>query len=405
MFHQAVARSQVGTPLPLKPSAAFAAKSARRPTKVLIVADHFGYGCQIHGVTTLVGLWATHLDPARYDAAACFLRRRSPLCRDMERRGVKLTALGKGKYDPTTLTSLVRIIRREKIDVLHIQGYGATTFGRLAGFLTGTPVIVHFHDTNPYYPGIQRCADRLLGSLTDGYIAVSDSVKTFWARRCRLVPEQIAVLHNCAALEQFAPLTTDEVNRVKSRIGIPPNSRVIGTVTRLFDGKGTQYLLEAAPEVLRTFPDTTFVIAGDGPLRRKLEESARHLGIRDHVIFLGYVENAAPVLATFDIKVLTSYLEGGSPLPVVEAMAMGKPVIATEVVETIRDGIDGLIIPSQNAAALADKVIWLLGHEAEREKLGRQARKRAKDYDPGRYAEKLGRLYDGVLLKKRAMHS
>ena len=130
--------------------------------RVLLVNDHLGWDRQIHGVARLFELWASHLDPKRFSVSVLVLRPENALGAMFKERGIPIRFLGRGRYDPTTLVDLVRIIREERVDVLHLQGYGGSTFGRVAAFLTRTPALVHFHDTTPNYPLVQHVADLAL---------------------------------------------------------------------------------------------------------------------------------------------------------------------------------------------------------------------------------------------------
>lgn len=366
----------------------------------MVVSDHLGYGDQIHGASRLYRLWAKHLDPERYELTICILRKKSHLSRPFEEDGTRLAFLGKSKYDPTALIGLLRLVRREKPDLLHVQTYESTTLGRLVRAITGVPVLVHFHDTNPWYPLVQRIADRLLGRFTDGYLAVSNSARDCWAPRCGVDPASVAVLQNCVSLEEFAPADPSEVARQRSALGIDPAWRVVGTVARLFEGKGVRYLLEAAPMVLQSFPNTLFLIVGDGPMRRELESLSDRLGIRERVVFLGFVEKVASVVCTFDLEVLTSSAEG-SPLTVLEAMAMARPIVATTVFEIIEDGVTGLLVPPRNPELLAEKIVYLLGQGEVAARLAQNARAVAEAHDVRHYVRKLEKIYDSLLATRR----
>jgi glycosyltransferase involved in cell wall biosynthesis len=268
------------------------------------------------------------------------------------------------------------------------------------GKVTGKPVVVHFHDTTSYYPLSQKLSDRLLGGFTDAYIAVSKSVRDCWAHRCGIDPKRIKVMYNCTSIAEFQSPDAGRVAAQKIALGIPAGDRVIGTVTRLFEEKGTRYLLYAAAIVLGSIPAATFVVVGDGPMRAELQELSCRLGIQAKVKFTGYTEDVASILSTFDIMVLTSHAaEGGSPLPVIESMAMGRTVIVTDVVEIIENGRTGIVIPPRDPALLADAITFLLGNPSEAHRLGCNARKAAQVYDAARYVQNLGRIYSSLLAR------
>jgi glycosyltransferase involved in cell wall biosynthesis len=364
---------------------------------VLLLNDHLGWGNQVHGVTRLFELWARHLDGARYRASVCVLRHQPALAAALLAAGVPVTFLGRGRYDPLTLSSLLRLMRSEGVSLVHAQGYGGATFGRLAGRVARVPVIVHFHDTTPYYPLPQRLADRLLGRLTSRYLAVSETVRAWWAARCGLDPAEVLVLPNCTSLERFRPPTAAEAGEARRALGLADNAPVVGTVTRLFEEKGTRFLLEAIPSVLKARPDTRFVIVGDGPLREALKARAEALEVGGRVVFTGYRADVSRCLAAFDLFVLTSqFAEGGAPLPVLEAMAMEKPVVVTDLVEIVEDGVSGLRVPRRDPVALAKAIVSVLAKPEEAARLAARGHAVARAHDAPAYVERLQAVYDSV---------
>ncbi len=366
------------------------------PIRVLLVNDHLGWGRQIHGVTRLFGLWASHLDPGEFEVTVCVLRPRSALEQALTRHGVRVVFLGKSKYDPSTLFALLRLIRRLEVDVLHLQSYGGTTFGRLAALLTGTPALVHFHDTTPNYPFIQRLSDRVLRPCADVYLAVSSTVRDCWARRCGLPPSQVLVMRNCVDLSAFSGGKDGATE--KARLGIPPDAPVIGTVTRLFEEKGTRYLIEALPAILAQAPRARCVIVGDGPLRQELQELAQARGVAAALVWTGFTDDVASVLGTFDIFALTSvFAEGGCPLPVIEAMALAKPVVVTDMVEIVEHDVNGRVVPARRADRLAEEIRALLARPDERLRLGEAGQVKSRSYDVRSYVRQLGQIYEALV--------
>jgi len=137
-------------------------------------------------------------------------------------------------------------------------------------------------------------------------------------------------------------------------------------------------LMQSIPAVLKSFPATMFAFAGDGVLRNALEEEARSLGISSNVRFLGFRQDVLEWMSACDIFVLPSRSEG-MPLVILEAMSIGKPVIATHVegvAEVIEDGVNGYLVPPENAREIAEKIIFLLGDNKKRVQIGEAARQR-----------------------------
>jgi glycosyltransferase involved in cell wall biosynthesis len=369
-----------------------------RKINVLLANDHLGWGKQTHGVARLFELWASHLDPERFKITVCILRDQRGLGEMLTGKGIEVIFVGKGKFDPTTLLSFLRIVRERRIDLMHLQAYGASTFGRIAGRLTGVPTIVHFHDTTPYYPWVQKLADRLLRESADAYVAISRTVRDWWAKRLALDPARVLVMPNAIDLQAFVPPSPCEIDEGRRLLGLPPGARVVGTVTRLFEEKGTRYLIEAVPRVLAVVPEAVFVIVGDGPLRADLEAAALALGVRERVVFAGYCADVASLLGVFEVFALTScFAEGGCPLPVVEALAMGKPVVVTDVVEIVTHDVDGRVIPARDPQRLAEEISALLLHRDQAQRLAAAGRRLAERHDIQSYVRQLGQLYEALV--------
>jgi len=179
-----------------------------------------------------------------------------------------------------------------------------------------------------------------------------------------------------------------------------PDSLVVGTVARLSRQKGIEYLLHAAKTVIKQFPDITFIIAGKGPLESQLKGLSIKLGISDKVKFLGFNDDIPKLLSVIDIFVLPSLWEG-MPNVVLEAMAAGKPVIATDTggsKDIIDSGINGVLVEPKNSEALAEAILALLGDPAQRKRLGESARDKVKERFPiDKMVSKTEQIYTKLL--------
>lgn len=373
-------------------------KKKDKKINVLLVNDHLGWNQRImHGVGRLFLQWIPHFDNRRFNASVCILRPEYHFAEAFEEKNISIQFLGCGKYNIFALTKILKLIKRNKIDIIHGQGFGVSTFVRIARVLTGVPVLIHFHDTNTYYPFVQKLADSMLARFTDRGIAVSSEVKKFWIEGGRLKglnPERIDVMHNCVDLEDFANIDEEDVCHQKTMLGISPQSKVVGTITRLYETKGNRYLLEAAAIILKKIPNVFFVIVGDGPLKSDLEEQARHLGVERQVIFTGFRDDVAKLLATFDIKVLSSYSAEGLPLAILEAMALGKAIVTTDIVEIIQNGETGLCVARRDAIGMARAIISLIEDESLAKRLGQAARKASLDFGVHDYVRRLEEVYE-----------
>jgi len=363
---------------------------------VLMVSDHISYNGEMHGVGRFFYNIIPYINKDKYNVIPCVLRLKDSSDDIFKARGITIKYIGKGRFDPTTFTSLLKIIKEEKVDILHLHQYGASNFGRVAALISGIPVIVHCHDDNPYYPLYQRVADIVLKHFTNKVIAVSASAKESAIDKRKFSENKVTVMHNAIPLKEFHKLNADQIEKEKKKLGIEFGYRVIGTVTRLREEKGNKYLLESVPEVLKIFPKTVFLIVGDGPLREELKNICKKLNIEKNVIFYGFSDDVQKSYSLFDIKVIPSITEG-SPSALLEAMAMGKAIVSTDVGglnEILKNGTKGLLVPSKNSTQIAQKIIFLLKNESELKRLGQNAKEESKKYDIELYVKNLEKIYD-----------
>ena len=369
-----------------------------RRLNVVQICDHLGWpGTRMHGVKRLFAWMIPRFDRARFDVSLISLRSPDTSGDRLEDLGIDVTYLSRSKFDPRTLPALLAELDRRGADILHLHGYGATTFGRLAAARRAWPVLLHEHANLSETPWFQRVADRFLAPYTDLAIGVSRSTAEF-VTRARLVPEaRTRVVYLGAPLEDFAGrLTPGEVRAVRSSLGLPGEGPVVGTVTRLMPSKGNQYLVDAARIVLDAAPDTHFCIVGEGELQGELEERARRLGIAGRMRFSGFTRNVAGALAAFDVVAFPSLWEG-TPLTAFEALAAGRPIVATDadgLSDILHDGRDAVIVPQRDAGALARALLGLLGDPRRRAELAAAAGATGAAYDIGVFVRKLERLYE-----------
>jgi glycosyltransferase involved in cell wall biosynthesis len=373
------------------------AQSPRR-LNVLQVCDHLGWeGSRMHGVKRLFSWMIPRFDATRYNVSLVSLRKKDLSEETLESFGVDITYLHKGKFDPSTLTALLKVIDRKKIDILHLHGYGATTFGRIAGALRHLPTIVHEHANLTTTPWFQKFADAVLEPSTDIGIAVSKSTAEFLIGARQLPPDKVKTVYLGVPLDEFSrPRSPEEVADARHALGMAPNDFAIGTVTRLHDSKGNSYLVDAAALVVKERPQARFFLVGEGPLLGELQQQAAALGLGDRFVFHGFVKDVAAVVSAFDLSVFPSLWEG-TPLTVFEALAMGKPIVATDadgLLDVLTDDRDALIVPKRDPRALATAIVRMMDDGALRTRLGMGARQTGQQYDIAAFVRKMERLYD-----------
>lgn len=368
-----------------------------RPLNVVHVCDHLGWeGSRMHGVKRLFAWMIPRFDPVRFTVSLVSLRKKDLSQDTLEDLGIDVTYLERHKFDPATYPDLLKHLREKGADVVHLHGYGATTFGRLCAWRMGIPAILHEHANHTDTPWFQKVADRILAPHTDLALAVSESTAEFTIR-ARLMPaERTKVVYLGAPLDEFARVrSAQEVAAARDSLGIPPDALAIGCVTRLMPSKGNQYLVEAAPQVLARHPHARFVLVGEGELQADLEAQAAALGLGDRFRFAGFQRDVAAAMSAFDLVAFPSLWEG-TPLTAFEALAMGKPIVATDadgLLDILTDKRDALIVPKRDAAALADALCTLIEDPALAASLGAEAARTGERYDIAAFVRKMECLY------------
>ena len=373
---------------------------------IVHVCDHLGWeGSRMHGVKRLFAWMIPRFDRSRFNVSLISLRRKDLSEDTLEQFGIDVTYLGRHKFDPRTFPELLRVLRAKRADVVHMHGYGATTFGRLCAWRLRIPSILHEHANHTDTPWFQKVADRVLAPHTDLAIAVSESTAEF-TTRARLMPaERTKVVYLGSPLDEFArPRSADEIASARASLGLTPDTIAVGTVTRLMPSKGNEYLVAAVPEIARRQPRVRVLIIGEGELDDVLRAQATALGLGDRLMFVGFRRDVAEALSALDLVVFPSLWEG-TPLTAFEALAAGKPIVATDadgLLDILTSGHDAMVVPKRDSQALADAVVALVEDPARAIALSQNARRTGAKYDIAMFVRKMERLYEILHQTSRA---
>jgi glycosyltransferase involved in cell wall biosynthesis len=297
---------------------------------------------------------------------------------------------------------LARLIRRERPQILHTHTAKAGTVGRVAALLAGSrrpPIIVHTfhgHVLRGYFGPLRswffRILERRLAAGTTALIAVSPQVRDDLVSLGVAPSDRFVVVRLGIELEQR--VASEQNGRAESRryLGIPADRFAVGWIGRMTAVKRTDDVLVAFKRLRDEGVDAVLCMVGDGPDRVQLERRAHELGVIRDTLFLGYQEDVAPFYSAFDTLVLPSSNEG-TPVSAIEALAAGRPVVATRVggvPDVVRDGEDGFLVETGDTVELAARLAQLARDPELRERMGQQGRERVLP----RYA--VDRLVDDV---------
>ncbi|MGH7857711.1 MAG: glycosyltransferase, partial [Candidatus Binatia bacterium] len=316
--------------------------------------------------------------------------------------------------DLGALRRLYELIRREKPSIVETHTGKAGLLGRVAARLAGVPVVVHTfhgHVLHSYYGPLRTLAARrmeaVLARWTDRLLVVSDRVGSELAGYGIGSHEQIRVIPLALDLEELTQAAALR-GELRGELGIEPESFLIGIVGRLFPIKNHELFLEAAARVARAEPSARFIVVGDGPRRRELEQEAARLGIAGKTFFTGWRRDLPRIYGDLDVLVVSSKNEG-TPVSAIEAMSAGVPVVATSVgglPDLVAHGETGLLTRAGDPEELAGAILRLRRDPAMAERIRAVARSRVLDrFALSRLVQEMDELYRGLLLERKVVTS
>ena len=284
-------------------------------------------------------------------------------------------------WDLGGLLRLCKFLRREPYHIVHTHTSKGGFVGRLAARLAGVPIIVHtvhgfaFHEGSPvsirlFYSALERIASR----WCDRIVSVSE-FHYEWAIQLGICsPHKIVAIPN--GIAEVGRNQEVELAELRRQLGARTGDLVILSMARLAADKGVEYLIEAAAMLPRTGRLTRIVIAGDGPSRERLERLANRLGVTDRVIFVGFRKDIGDLLAACDLVIVPSLREGLS-ISLLEAMAAGKPIIATSIGsqrEVASHGEMAWLVRPADPLSLSEGILRVGGDQVLMARLGTNAR-------------------------------
>lgn len=384
--------------------------SAPPPRRVL----HLIHGEHWSGGEQSLYLLLKYTDRSRFEPILVCLA--DGLLRErVEELGIPVEIMSmRGKADLGVALRLAKVIDRVHPDLIVTQTARTNLIGRLARLISGVPILTIVQapisrDTNAQSPGrVNAIVERITSFLTTRYIAVSRAVADD-LRSLGVPKRKIRVVYNSfdPALIDAAPYRP----ALRAELGLSEHAPLVGMVASFRPRKGAEYLIDAMAHVLEELPEARLVLAGHGDwvegedylevLRRRVRER----GVSERVRTIGFREDVPELLSSLSVKVLPSIFGEGSSLVLMEAMALGVPVVASDTEgnnEVIEHERSGLLVPPRRAKELADAILRLLRDRDEARRLAEGGRRRARElFAADRMAAFYREEYDGLLDARR----
>lgn len=371
---------------------------------------HIYQNSKIGGIQQQILSIVREYDREKFNPIVCCFGPKMELGKEIEKAGIDFVALNRKRYNKFSvgiIVDLYRLMKERNIHVLRTHKYRANLYGRIAGKLAGVPVIVasehNIYRNEKEKRFLRRITNKILSIVTDKMVTVSDAIRKDILRYDRFPPSKIMVLHNGVDTERFKPGTN--YRDMRRQFAISKDDVVIGFVGRLVINKGLNYLIEAVALLKKSF-NVKLLIVGDGSLMEELKKMAKNKGLEESVIFTGMRRDITDILSSIDIFVLSSIKEG-FPNSLLEAMAMGKPIVATAIggiPEIIQHGANGLLVQSADIEGLAAAIKTIIDNPLMAQRIGRAARDFIeKNYSIDATVRKWETLYRQILGQKKLL--
>lgn len=353
------------------------------------------------GAEKQMAMLARGLPRDRFQVEVAALTRSGPLEAELSDAGIPVTIIGKPlKVDPFALTRLVRLLKKGSFDVIQTWIFAANAYGRVAARLANVSVVVVAEMAVDLWKGRgERAVDRRLTTWCDRLVGNSRAVVEFY-RGVGVPEDRLAMIYSGVTDEE--PPAIDPA-AVRAEFGFPAPTPLVLFAGRLAEQKRVDDLLKALDLVQHVQPDVRALIAGEGPLRGRLEETARAYRLDDRVRFLGHREDVPRLLAAADMLVLPSSYEG-LPNVVLEAMRFRKPVVATAApgtTEVVVDGETGVLVPIGDQVRMARAIRDLVRDPTTARRLGAAGRARVEaHFTAAAMIEQFAELYERLARSK-----
>ena len=342
------------------------------------------------------------LPRGRFEVEAAALTRLGPFEADLRDAGIPVTLIGKRlKIDPFALERLTRFMKAKRFDVVQTWVFAANSYGRVAARRAKVPVVVTAEMAVDLWKSrVHLAIDRRLAKWTGRVVGNSHAVVDFY-RKAGIPEDKLAMIYSGVADD---PIPEFDRAAVRAEFGWPADTPLIVFIGRLMPQKGVADLIAALDIFQHVRPDARTLIIGAGPLRDDLIETAHKFDLDGKVHFTGHREDAQRLLGAADLLVLPSLYEG-LPNVVLEAMRLGKPVVATAApgtAEVVINGETGILVPLQNPTELTRGIRKVLGDSELAKRMGEAGRARVRnEFGVQLMIDRFAELYERLSEMKR----
>jgi glycosyltransferase involved in cell wall biosynthesis len=306
---------------------------------------------------------------------------------------------------PLSLFTITKIIKKEKIEIVHVQGL-LNLQAPVAALLMRKKIVWHL--ISSLYPKILvSFLMPLITMIADQIVVVAEKLgKYYLGCKLKSTKTNALIIYECVDVDKFSPfaVSKNDIDKLKREFDMSPSDKIVGCVGNINPAKGYEYFIDGANLIKEELDNVKFIIVGAKSNTQKhyylkLQTLVSSLKMGQDIIFTGKRDDISQVLSMFDVFVLPSIAEG-TPIIILEAMAMEKLVVATDVgavSDQVLDDKTGIIVPPRNPKAIAEAVIYLLEHAEERIRMGKKARERAKEmFSLKRCVEEHRKLYKSM---------
>ncbi len=345
--------------------------------KILHITTNF----EIGGISTYIVTLAKGLK--QHGVEVCCASAGGAYVRELDHHGIKhfqLTINTKNELHPKLIFAVYRLVDLiKKNEITHLHAH--TRVAQVVAACAQRFVKVHYISTcHSYFR--KKPLRRLFPAWGDRIVAISDPLREHLVNDFKIPKQKITLIENGIDTDVSSKRLNDyDKTELRKYYGVHDSNFVIGSVSKLQKTKGYQYLIEAMPAILKAYPKTKCILIGEGKYKKTLLRLARKLKVEHHVLFPGQLEDVSFVLQMIDLFVLPAVWGEGFGLSILEAMAFGRPIVATNtgsVYTLVKEGENGLLVPIRDAQALADAIIYLTQHPELLEQMSRKSLQVAK---------------------------